>query len=1548
MRRTTFALLILFVATSAFSQQPATGFPQYGSFSPLGFDTVNNQNLNVNFGIPIVSSPGRGMDFNLGLVYDSSVWRRNGSVWSPVVDQNGNATFGWKKDVPIGRIEYELITELCEGAGGEIVGSYFHFVNWRYTDVRGTVRTFPLDVFDYRDSGCGVNNVQGTLTGYAYDNSGHYMDATEPWSPIMKSPAGDVVNGTLTDTNGNYISQIVVSGSETDWKDTLGRITLKIITSGNTVSYKILDQNNTYQTATLTSTSYNIKTNFTCTGVTNYTGTANLPTSLALPNGQSFSFTYEDTPGFSGYKTGRLKRVTLPTGGYYEYIYPTTGSGGLNCADGTGINLTRNVNDGTTTNAWLFSRAQSGSNWVTTLTPPTLSYDTAGNDSVYTFNSGGQLTTQQVYQGSSGTSSNLRLTVNTTYAANGSPASSTRILEDNSKQSKVETTFDNYGNLSEMREYDWGTGAPGAVTRTTQYTYLSTSPYTSRNIWNRPTQILVRSGGPTGTIKSRTDIAYDAGSLTCVTGAAQHDDGAFGCSFATRGNPTSTTVYTNAATPSGGITKSFTYDSVGNLRTADADCCNKIKWSFTSTYQYAYPQTVTVGASGGPQTSTSATYNSYTGQIASSTDENNVLTSYVYDAVTKRLTSVTTASKIISSYTYDDTNRKVTLDSIVDGTNKRRTVTYADPLGRGYRQSVGDTSNNFFSNVDLAFDTLGRAYKTSTPYTTSASYWTETRFDGLGRPTTVLPPDYSGSGTNKTTYQYTLSTATVTDPAQMSRKFDYDGLGRLTTVFEPDVNNGNSLTVQTAYSYNMGDALTSVTQGSQTRTYNYDDAGRLVSTALPESGITGYQYNSFNQVMWRIDARSVGTQYTYDTMNRPYQVIYNVGATGVPATATVTYTFGTSTVNYRKGRLWVVSDGTNSSTYTYDAFGRVTDVQQKIGATTYPVSYTYNDAGQVRNITYPSNKQITQNYDSTGRIQSVSDGTNTLASGFGFNAAEQITNFIYGNGVVANLTYTPERLQLNTLTYSKIGVNIFKLTYGYTQNSGNNGQITQITDNMDSGRTVNYTYDALARLSTAVTTGSANYPKWGLTYTYDRYGNKTQQSNPNQYGNPPTYSLAVDPATNRIIGLPHAYDANGNMTNDGVNSALTYDAENRLVSANGTATYTFDPNSLRIKRTYSGTTTNYVYSGTQVIAEYEGGTVKREYVYGGLNLLAAYDNGSTTPRYVHPDHLSTRFETNTSGTDVRDVGHYPFGENWYDSASGNSTAKWKFTSYERDAETNLDYAIMRNDLPRYGRFLQTDQLAGNVLSPQSQNRFAYTHNVPINHIDPLGLDDEILPLPWGGTCRVDGWTAPCSMAVNLVKGDGGFSCPGNIYYGTNQDNLPTQCAGYSGGTSAFLGCIASGTWDSRDSAVLAAYHCALPASIASNSEFGGNFYRISSSGQFSFTIPRVGSFSGGGGQFWIDPSDVPGGTTFAGDYHTHGSYYPSSYDPDYQEHFSVDDIGSNLHFNQGNPSYLFTPAGRILMFDPSRWPTPLPSGCVWLGTPVNLLNTVSPVIPRCF
>jgi RHS repeat-associated protein len=202
------------------------------------------------------------------------------------------------------------------------------------------------------------------------------------------------------------------------------------------------------------------------------------------------------------------------------------------------------------------------------------------------------------------------------------------------------------------------------------------------------------------------------------------------------------------------------------------------------------------------------------------------------------------------------------------------------------------------------------------------------------------------------------------------------------------------------------------------------------------------------------------------------------------------------------------------------------------------------------------------------------------------------------------------------------------------------------------------------------------------------------------------------------------FDANGNLLAVSAppcpSPTYVYDAENRLVNYSSAA-HTYDGNSLRVKKTVSGATTVYIFSGAKVIAEYASGAApsspSKEYIYAGSQLLATL-TGSTANYHI-ADHLSPRVTTDSTGTVVGQQAHFPFGEDWYAS---NSTTKFKFTSYERDSESGNDYAMMRTSINRLGRFSSADLLAGSIYNPQSLNRFTYALNDAINLSDPWGLD----------------------------------------------------------------------------------------------------------------------------------------------------------------------------------------------------------------------------------
>jgi len=143
------------------------------------------------------------------------------------------------------------------------------------------------------------------------------------------------------------------------------------------------------------------------------------------------------------------------------------------------------------------------------------------------------------------------------------------------------------------------------------------------------------------------------------------------------------------------------------------------------------------------------------------------------------------------------------------------------------------------------------------------------------------------------------------------------------------------------------------------------------------------------------------------------------------------------------------------------------------------------------------------------------------------------------------------------------------------------------------GRSISYAYDQLGRLSTANTVGSTLYPAWGLSETYDRYGNRTAQTV--TAGSGFSSSLTINAINNQISGF--TYDASGHVTAEPspLSATFNYDGEDCNTSSSesgSSATYLCDGNNLRVKKLVTGTgavTTVYIRSNGSVIAEYDNG-----------------------------------------------------------------------------------------------------------------------------------------------------------------------------------------------------------------------------------------------------------------------------------------------------------------------------------------------------------------------
>jgi RHS repeat-associated protein len=243
-------------------------------------------------------------------------------------------------------------------------------------------------------------------------------------------------------------------------------------------------------------------------------------------------------------------------------------------------------------------------------------------------------------------------------------------------------------------------------------------------------------------------------------------------------------------------------------------------------------------------------------------------------------------------------------------------------------------------------------------------------------------------------------------------------------------------------------------------------------------------------------------------------------------------------------------------------------------------------------------------------------------------------------------------------------------------------------------------------------------------YTYDEVGNRLTKET--HLG---TSTYLYD-AANRLIevdGAPLAWDANGNLLDDGV-STYTYDHANRLTGVvQSSATYTFNYNGLgdRLQQIANGTPTRYSLDlNTGLTHVLEDGT--STYLYG-VGRIGEEQLGDW--KYHLPDALaSLRQMIDVGGAISLTRSYQPYGEVLL--STGSETTKYGFTGEWTDA-TGLIHLRARYYEPGNGRFINNDPWTGDTQQPMSYNNWLYAYANPVNLTDPSGERPHIPPPPPG-------------------------------------------------------------------------------------------------------------------------------------------------------------------------------------------------------------------------
>ena len=170
------------------------------------------------------------------------------------------------------------------------------------------------------------------------------------------------------------------------------------------------------------------------------------------------------------------------------------------------------------------------------------------------------------------------------------------------------------------------------------------------------------------------------------------------------------------------------------------------------------------------------------------------------------------------------------------------------------------------------------------------------------------------------------------------------------------------------------------------------------------------------------------------------------------------------------------------------------------------------------------------------------------------------------------------------------------------------------------------------------------------------------------------------------------YDAAGNQKTDGTHN-YTFNSANQITQMDGgTAVYDYDGDGRRMKKTVGTETTYYFYAVGVLVSE-----------FSTTNTGATGAASTDRTTYQTSDKLGTAvLLMAASGLVVENNRTLPYGEEWV-SAAGSANEQ-KFTSYQRDGESGLDYAIHRFDATTRGVFMSVDRGPITLALPQSLNR----------------------------------------------------------------------------------------------------------------------------------------------------------------------------------------------------------------------------------------------------
>jgi YD repeat-containing protein len=627
----------------------------------------------------------------------------------------------------------------------------------------------------------------------------------------------------------------------------------------------------------------------------------------------------------------------------------------------------------------------------------------------------------------------------------------------------------------------------------------------------------------------------------------------------------------------------------------------------------------------------------------------------------------------------------------------------------------------------------------------------------------------------------------------------------------------------TTFAYNSPVSSSLISQitdsAGRTYSYGYDASKNLTSFTRPDGKSEQYGYDANGNLNQITDYNgNLATKITYDTSQRPTSIVdvLNPGAGTGPTTS---YT-------YNSGNTVVTDPNNHTTTFNYDAFGRVTSATDPLSHTT---STTWNTNNDVTKITPPSGNATTFTYSGENLTSTTAtNGATTSAAYTNTTWPNFPTSVTDAQGNVSTITY-------NTST-GTVASTTDPLTHNVSYTYNSNGTVATSTDENSNQTSYSYLSNGMLQTETPPTPlGAVSYTYNSLnlpatmtdgkgqttTYTYDHSGNLTQSIG--EIG-----GMAYQNADHTSAGSTgFSYDSNGNqmgLTDATGSTSYTYDNLSRQTSktlptgstvtcpvgsggsnVNVSVCYGFDSNSNLLTKQDSAGTVTYAYNNDNTLASVKGrlnATTNFNYSQDGNLTSEVFPNGVTQAMtYNTAGQLTNIKATNGANTLTSFTYSYLNPNTSKQTAipySVTDTAG-NVTSYTYDNASQLTQAIQKNSggtqLASYSYGYDN---AGNVTSQNlNGNSTTMTYNAANELTQATGAINRTYTYDGNGdlTSRSDGLsitlnaqdqltsiTPPGGSATNMSYtglGEGQRVGAGSNSYQYDATGLSMQTAGGS-------------------------------------------------------------------------------------------------------------------------------------------------------------------------